>query len=337
MARYLVTGANGHVGNTLVRHLQQHGHTVRATVRDATDKAKTRQLKNLDAELVSADILDPDSLTPAMAGMDGVFQVAAVYRTQADDPEEEIIRPSVEGGVNVIRAAHAAGVRRVVFTSSVAAVGSHGTREDPLTEDDWNDASESPYYIAKTRGEREAWRVAEELGLDMVVVNPAAIVGPGFAHHTPSTAMFEMALKGKLPVAPPFHLSFVDVRDVAEAHRRAMERTMAKGRYIVATEDFPIRRLLKWLHDEVDPEVRVPFFTVPKAMLPLAVGMDALGHRLLGMERQLTPDLAKELGGRTQIVSTERARTELGWSPRPMAESFRDTLDWIRARWTQRH
>jgi dihydroflavonol-4-reductase len=327
MKHVLVTGANGHVGYNLVQELLAHGYRVRASVRDA---ARAKHLKDLgDVEIVSADIMKPDMLPAAMNGIDGLFQVAAVFAFHAKDPEKEIIEPSVVGGANVLRAAAKAGVKKIVFTSSTMAVGTHPEGKPALDESDWNDAAKDPYMIAKTRGEREAWRVAKETGLEMVVVNPTSIIGPGFFRHTPSTLMFEALLRRQVPILPPFFFSHADARDVAIGHRLAYENDAAEGRYILADEHVTMRELVDVVA-RVDPEVRVPKMTMPRAFLPGAVAFDALMHKLANRPRMLTREMVAELGGKEQRVSSARARKDLGWKPRPYEESVADTLKWVR-------
>lgn len=327
MKHVLVTGANGHVGYNLVKELLAHDYRVRASVRDA---AKAKHLKELgDVEIVSVDIMKTETLPAAMEGVDGVFQVAAVFAFHAKDPEKEIIEPSVVGGANVLRAAAKAGVKKVVFTSSTMAVGTHAEGGRALDERDWNDAAKDPYMIAKTRGERAAWKVAEETGLSMVVVNPTSVIGPGFFRHTPSTMMFEALLRNQVPALPPFFFSHVDARDAAAGHRLAYESKDAKGRYILADEHVTMRELVDVVA-RVDPRVKVPKMTMPRALMPGAVVFDALMHKLAKRPRMLTREMVKELGGKEQRVSSERARKELGWKPRPYDESVADTLQWVR-------
>ena len=212
MKRVLVTGANGHVGNNLVRLLVEKGYTVRASVRNAKDPEKTKHLEPLGVEIVEADLMKPETLEAAVEGMDGVFQVAAAYVTWSRDPQRDIIDPSVIGGINVLRAAKEAGVKKVVFTSSAAAIGTDASREKPLTEEDWNEDALSPYMIAKTRAEKKAWEFVKDADMKLVTICPTGIIGPGFYRHTPTTQPFELALRGKVPVALPFGFSFVDVR-----------------------------------------------------------------------------------------------------------------------------
>ena len=335
MKQVLVTGANGHVGGALVKLLAERGYKVRASVRDAGNAEKTRVLKQCGAEVVQADLMQPDSLARALEGMDGLFQVAAVYATVAKDPQREIIDPSIIGGMNALKAASTAGVKKVVFTSSVAAVGTDAPPEKPLTEEDWNDRAVAPYFIAKTKAERAAWDFAKSTGMNLVVINPCAVIGPGFNRHTPSTQFLEELLRGRLPMVLPLGFSFVDVRDVAMAHLLAYEKSQASGRYIVADRFFTMRELMLFLR-EMDPALAAPTRVAPRALLPALPMLDWLGNKVLGAPRQISQALVAELGGKYQRVSAERIRRDLGWTPMDFTQSIRDTLDWIRRTFMRR-
>ncbi len=327
MKQVLVTGATGHVGYNIVQLLLEKGYRVRAGVRDVN---RAERLRVLGAEPVAADLLDPTALSKAVDGVDGVFQVAAVYKVTAKDPQKEIIEPSIEGGLNVLRAAKAAGVRRVVFTSSVAAIGMGQRGEDRiLTEEDWNHDAKNPYNYAKTAAEEAAWEYAKANDLELVSINPSAIIGPGFFRHTPSTILFEMLLRGRLPVIMPFTLTFVDARDVAAAHVLAYENQAASGRYICADYNTSLKDLMP-LFREVDPTLKTPGRMLPNFLLPTAPLFDWLGHKFTGAPRAVTGETVREMANNPVRYSSDRLRLQLGWQPRPIKDSLRDTLDWVR-------
>ena len=160
----LVTGANGHIGFALSKALVERGYNVRASVRDKTDPNLVSHLSSLDVEIVELDLMQPETIEAAMNGIEGLFQVAAVYKSWARDPEEEIINPSIIGGINALKAARNANVKKVIFTSSTAAVGRSGPGGRALTEADWNSASKHPYSYAKTEAERRACNLVALLG-----------------------------------------------------------------------------------------------------------------------------------------------------------------------------
>ena len=247
MKRVLVTGANGHVGYNLTKLLVEKGYSVRAGVRDPADEKKTGPLRELGVELKRADVMRPETLAAAADGMDGVFQVAAVFRLWAKDSQREIIEPSVQGAIHVLQAAKKAGVHKVIFTSSIAAVGLESPPGRPLTEADWTENGYVAYTRAKTEAERAAGRWAEENALLLVAINPGTVLGPGFYRHTPSTYLLQAILDGSLPGAPPFGTSYVDARDVARAHLLAYENDHAQGRYLIANGPFvSAAELMPW-------------------------------------------------------------------------------------------
>jgi len=329
MKNVLVTGANGHVGNSLVRLLIENGYTVRASVRNADDPEKTRPLTDLGVEIVEADIMKPETLNKAVDDLDGVFQVAAVYTVWSEDPQRDIIDPSVIGGINVLQAANDAGIKKVVFTSSAAAIGTDATEDNPLTEDDWNRETLSPYMIAKTEAEKKAWEFVEGKDMTLVTINPTGIIGPGFYRHTPTTEPFEMAIKNKIPFALPFGFSYVDVRDVAKAHMLAYENENASGRYIASTTFYTMKDLLNMVHD-IDDSIKAPSFVFPVKGLNILCGLDWIANKTLGQPRQITRELVEEFGGKYQRVSNKKIRSELGWAPMDFTQTLKDTISWIK-------
>ncbi len=328
----LVTGANGHVGNQLAAHLVKHDYRVRAMVRKPDEaKRDIEILRHPSVEVVAGDIRDADAVARAVAGCEGVFQVAAVYAMHTANPQRDMIDPAVNGALNVLRASKAAGVRRVVLTSSLVAMGNHSTHEKPIDESFWNDAATEPYAKAKTLAERRSREFADESGLDLVCVNPTMVIGPGFPHHTPSTQLFENATRGLLPVLPPLEFTFVDVRDVASAHRLAFEKPEASGRYLCGNVTVTMRGVFECLQ-RIDPTIEVPRFNLPRAFLPFLPPLDWLQTKLLGTTRLMTSESLKEYASGAAYISNARIRHELGWEPRSFDASARDTLVWIRAR-----
>jgi dihydroflavonol-4-reductase len=329
MKKVLVTGANGHLGFNLVKLLVEKGYQVRATVRNANDSSKTAHLKPLGVELAEADLMHPASLDKAMEDREGLFQVAAVYATVARDPQKEIIDPSVIGGLNVLKAAHKAGIQKIVFTSSVAAVGSVPLNSPPRDESFWNERAIDPYTRAKTIAEKKAWEYAEKNNLNLVTLLPSAIVGPGFYRHTPSTLMFELLLRGKVPFVLPMSLGMVDVRDCAQAHLLAYENPRAAGRYIASAWFSTIEEIFQVLKT-IDPGLKVPTLKFPSRLLGILPALDWLGNKWSGTPRFATRKFLAEYGGRALNCKSDKARQELGWIPMELTASLKDTLAWIR-------
>lgn len=326
--KVVVTGANGHVGNNIVRALISKGYNVRATVRDINNEEKTRELKALGVEIVQANLLDKDSLVRAFTGCDGVFQIAAGFKMHTNDLELDVRRPAIDGTINVLEAASETGIKKMIYTSSVATVGSSksGSRKD---EEHWNDDASEFYAKCKTEAERILWKKAEELNLNIVTILPGMIIGPNFYRHTPSTYLFEKILKEKVPMILPIEFSLVDVRDVAEAHIKAYENENAKGRYIAAGEPIKMSGILKVI-EKYNPKLKLPTRAVPKLMYPFLPLLDNLETKFTGGMRTITKGVVDEyLNGDAQSFDTSKIRTELNWTPRSVEESLIDTLTWV--------
>lgn len=328
MKRVVVTGANGHLGYSLVKLLKERDYSVRATVRDLKDTKKIANLQALGVETMEADLTDPRSLERALEGMEGLFQVAANFNLNARDPEREVIRVNVDGTRNVLEAAARAGIQKVIYTSSVASVGTIAPGENPLDESNWNDAAVEPYAISKTRSERLAWELSRSLGLNLVTILPGTIIGPDFYRLTSSLEIMRELIKGKIPMALPMELSYVDVRDVALAHILAFENPGASGRYIATNRTLPISGVIEMVRD-CYPGLKASSKTMPAWVARMLPALDWITHRLTGAPRQMKSETMREYLNRSQSYSLERIHSDLGWSPRPVEKSIQETIDWL--------
>lgn len=332
--KILVTGANGHLGTNLVSELIGAGHTVRGSVRALGDTTRTDHLRALGpVELVEADLDQPDSLAAAMSGQDAVLHAAAVYALYAPGREDEIIRASVNGAEAALRAAHKAGVKRVVMTSSVVTLPLALPGGPAVTENEWALDTRVPYVRAKTEGEKRAWQLATELHLDFATVLPGACGGPGFQRNTPTIDFIETIMKGALQLgAPPFNYPYVDVRDVARAHRMVIE-SGAKGRFIAINDRQPSMTEIAQTMHAIDPKIPRPLMTLPAFVLPALPFLDTLNSLVSKSPKSMTAELAGMLKGRVWNVSNEKIRREIGWSPKiSIKQSLADTISTIRTR-----
>jgi dihydroflavonol-4-reductase len=298
------------------------------------DSAKTSSLKAAASELGatdrfeihSADLMSNKGWPEILTGADGLFAVAAVFKTRSKNPDEEIVKPSIEGGISLLEAAADAAVPRIVYTSSVAAIGGQ-----PLgrakNEDDWNGDFSLPYTYAKTEAERRAWKVAEKRGLDLRVVNPSMVWGPYFTRHTPSTEVVKGLLEGAYPAAPKSSFAIVDVRDVATIHRLVFEDDNASGRHIVSGIDgrmIEIGRLVKSQY----PEAKPPRFQAPWPFVYLnALVEQALS--IFGRTPSITWSIVRSIRRGDAQLDTSKSQA-LGWTPIPFDETIRDTIEWLR-------
>jgi dihydroflavonol-4-reductase len=326
--KVVVTGANGHLGNNIVKQLLNFGYNVRATVKDIKDKSKISSLEKLGAEIVEANLLDKKSLIAAFSDMDGVFQIAAGFKIYSKDPETEIRKPALEGTTNVIEAAAECNVKKVIYTSSVASVGTSIPGEI-RNETHWNDASHEFYAKCKNDAERLLWRRAQELNVNVITILPGMIIGPNFSKHTPSTYLFDKLLHQNMPMILPVAFAITDVRDVASAHIQAFESDKVKGRLIAAGSPVTMQDIINII-GKLRPNLTLPSKPVPTLLYPLLPLFDKIESVLTGRMRTITKGVMREyLDGSVQNFDTAKIQNELNWQPKPVTETIRDTLDWI--------
>jgi nucleoside-diphosphate-sugar epimerase len=325
----LVTGGSGFVGVHCILALLNDGYRVRTTVRSLSREPEVRAMLAKggaapgDAlEFVTADLLDDAGWADAVAGCTFVLHVASPFPAADPKDENELIRPAREGALRVLKASRDAGVKRVVLTSSFAAVG-YGTEEldRPYTEEDWTDPNEkvSAYVKSKTLAERAAWDFIEREGggLELSVVNPVGILGPALGTDLSTSIQLVLRLlTGKVPGLPKITFGFVDVRDVADLHVRAMVNPVAKGERFLAVSDgvLTVPELAAELRARLgDLASKVPTRVLPNWMV-----------RFAGIFDPSLRELARRLGNHRD-VSNAKARSMLGWSPRSNEVLIEDT------------
>ena len=316
MSTVLVTGGSGYVATQLVAALLRAGNPVRTTVRSKDREADLRAaVRRGDAddaglELVIADLTADDGWKAAMAGCEEVHHVASpIPYVQPEDPDDLIV-PAREGALRVLRAARDAGARRVVLTSSFAAVGYTPKPGAEFTEDDWTDPDTpglAAYPRSKAIAERAAWDLMPRDGGDteLVVVNPTFILGPTITTELRSSMqLIKAMLDGTMSVAPRARMGVVDVRDVADLHIRAMAAPDAAGKRFLGVADGPTTSFVEVagvLRQRLGPlAARVPTREAPG------------------------PDLPRP------VIHNDRARNELGWRPRPVETTIVDSAESLR-------
>ena len=313
----VVTGANGHIGNNLCRQLVNHGYSVRGTVRSLDKKP------DIEMDVVIADVLEPEDWPRVLQGATGLFHLATIYSTSGDG--QLILDTANKGTENVFRAAAASGIKRIVYTSSVAAIGST-PKKIVKDESNWNSNFSLPYTRAKTESEKRAWELAEELDLDLRVINPSGVLGGSFARPTPSTDIIGDAMKGKYPVVPKIPLAFVHVEDVATAHRLAYENDDANGRYLLAPhQGCNIHDLLKRAR-KLYPKMKFPRIGIPLWLLPLVVFQDWIMGMFTG-KRLMTRSAAKSFSNGDSRYSNKRVEDDLGITWKSFDDMIHDTVE----------
>lgn len=319
----LVTGGTGFVGSHIVRALNEAGHTARVLHRKSS---KLDALVGLIYESALGDILDEPALAAACAGCDWVFHVAAVADYWRAD-KSKMFEVNIEGTRRVLAAARAAGVKRVVFTSSAAAVGLRSDGQPSREDVPFNLSPDHfPYGYTKVLAEQVV-KEAVANGQDIVTVNPVVIMGPGDLNMISGTYIVKIKQLAALVPVPPGGIAVTDVRDVARMHLAAAERGRTGERYILNTANYSQREWMGMIADVVG--VRRPFLTVPAFVLPIAATViDWL--RGLGIDTPIDADQTR-LGSRDIHFDGSKAWAELGAPLVDMRQSLIDTYHWYKA------
>lgn len=319
----LVTGASGFVGSAVARALIERGANVRLLVRATSDRTN---LSGLDAELAEGDIRDQASVERAAQGMRYLFHVAADYRLWAPDPED-IVRNNRVGTLAVMAAAKAAGVERIVYTSSVATL-------KPLDQgaaDETRAATPEQAVGAYKRSKVVAERLVEDMvadGLPAVIVNPSTPIGPRDVKPTPTGRIIVEAANGKMPAFVDSGLNIAHVDDVAAGHLLAMEKGRIGERYILGGTDVSLGQMLADIAAIMGR--KPPTIRVPRAPLfPMAWVNEQIA-KATGKDPFLTIDSLK-MSRHNMYFTSAKAAAELGYRARAYREALQDAIDWFRA------
>jgi dihydroflavonol-4-reductase len=322
MTTALVLGSTGCIGNNVVRACLEAGWEVRAFHRASS---KTWMLDGLEVEHATGDLHDRDSLLAAMRGCDVVFHAAAYYPRHSLDMAGSL-RDAVSGMRNVLAAVAEAKAGRLVYTSTLTTIGPAGEPGRLSDERDFYlpGSTDSAYFESKWAMEAEAWRAVAG-GLPLVIVNPTAVFGPWDVKPTTGEILVNVA-KGRFPVWLDLDVNVVDARDVGRGQLLAAERGRTGQRYILGGENLPVRQALAVAAQEAG--VKPPRWRAPLGLLGAVVKTgEALGR--LPLVQPLPLEHFKTLR-EWRALNTTKARTELGFEPRPFVDTVRDTLAWFR-------
>ena len=285
MSRVCVTGAAGFIASHVITDLLEDGHVVHATVRDLGDNTKRAHLDVLregysgKLELFEADLLEPGSLDAALEGCDALIHTATAVILAAPDPQKQIIDVAVKGTQNVLDSvARAPSVKRIVMTSSIAAVMSYDQQGKTYTEDDWctsDDIWLDPYGMGKTQSERLLWQFVDKHAdrVEAVAINPSVVIGPPLAkHHIRSSLSFIRDLVGwTYPACAPMRLHLVDVGDVSKGHVRALTSDKAVGQRIIFSDR---QKSILEISKVLSRKYKTPMRELPRLILYIAAYLD---------------------------------------------------------------
>lgn len=324
----VVTGATGYIAAHLIQQLLEQGYTVHSTVRSLAKKDKYAYLLELPGaserlKLFEADLNDAASFKECIQGAEYVLHVASPYSLTVEDPQRDLVDPAVNGTVAVLEiCADTPSVKKVVITSSMAAVTDDFGLDHPYTEADWNETSSltrNPYYYSKVRAEKAAYEFMEQrkdsIHFKLCTINPSIVLGPHLGKGVnASVETIQRLLNGEFPGVPNLCWTITDVREAAQAHILAMNTPEAEGRFLCCHGPFHLRDVCAVLRE------RYPNYAVPTANLPDWVVRMATAFESAGTRDYLQCNL-----GKVPNVDNTKSKEVLGLKYRPMEETVLDT------------
>ncbi|AZB10222.1 NAD-dependent epimerase/dehydratase family protein [Chryseobacterium sp. G0162] len=322
----LVSGANGHLGNNLVRFLLKQSVQVRATVRNIQN---TKPFEGLNCELMQADITDKASFVKALQGVETFYAVGASFKLWAKDPKKEIYDVNIKGTRNTIEAAAEAGVKKIVYVSSIAALD---YTQLPIKESNgYNPDRRDMYYNSKNDGEKLAFELAAKLGVELVSVMPSAMIGSeSFLPLNVSYGVLKLILNKQIPVDTKITLNWVDVKDVAEGCYLAAQKGRSGERYILANEKCMTITDTTILANRLYPDLKLKVpNSVPKGILYTIAALMEFTAKLSGKAPVLTRKDISMFSGLQQDFDISKARNELGFNPKSPEQAVKEAFDYL--------
>lgn len=327
-----VTGASGFIGTHVVRELIEKGYRVRACVQSLADKNQYSYMTSLPGadsllEFAQGELLSPGAYDRAVAGSEYVIHMASPYMIDVKDPQRDLVDPALKGTLNVLQSCEkAGGVKRVVLTSSMAAITDEADDDKVFTEKDWNEKSSltrNPYYFSKTEAEKAAWNFIKEKKprFDLMVINPFIVIGPALNPGlNTSNKIFADLLSGAYPGIMKLNWGFVDVRDVAKAHVLAM-KTKANGRYLCANQAMTMKEVVDLLKTNGYEKYKLPSMNMANSIGTVLVKI------LSYVQPQGTGSYLRSHIGKTMRFDNSKIRREMNMSFIPLQKTILETVE----------
>ena len=319
----LVTGANGFVGSAVLRLLLEKGHDVRALVRRGSNRAN---LKGLSVEIMEGDLRDSQSLSNAVADCHYLFHIAADYRLWVPDPES-MYKANVEGTRNLLQQATEFGIKKIVYTSSVATLGIHSDRspsneDSPVCLEDMIGHYKRSKYLA----EQEVLKLVSDKNSPVTIVNPSTPIGPRDIKPTPTGRIIVDCLNGKIPAFVDTGLNIAHVDDVAHGHLLALDKGKVGERYILGGEDMSLKEILHKICEFGNR--KPPRISIPHNLIMPFASLSELWAGKSGVEPLITVDGIK-MSKKYMYFSSKKAKEKLGYKSRPASEAISDAVNWF--------
>jgi dihydroflavonol-4-reductase len=306
----LITGVNGHLGNNLLRNLLAKGETVKGTVRNMDDKTP---FEGLGFTPIYADLNNKESLLEALVGVDVLYQVAAVFKLWTKNPEKDIYEANMTAAKNIMEAAVEMKIKKVIYVSSIAALG---RKNIPIRPDTYNDETENIYYKSKIDSEKLAWQIALAHGIDMVSVCPSAMIGSDCTALTPSHKLLRMVLNNEVFADSQFYINWVDVKDVAEGCYLAAQKGKSGERYgLGSSKAIGLTDIIRIAQNQYPAlKLKIPF-KMSKWMLYASAFIFESMSKLNGKEPMLQRNQVRMYFKLHQDMDISKSEIELGYSP----------------------
>ncbi len=328
----LVTGANGHLGNNLVRLLLSKGIKVRATTRSLKNK---QAFEGLDCEVVQADITDRASLKKAFEGVTNLYAVGANFNMWAKNPKQEIYDTNVQGTQNVFDMAKEAGIKNIVYVSSVASLDY--TTLPANVDNGYNKDRRNWYYNSKNDSDKLAIELGEKYGIRTVLILPSAMIGNEAHKLSYSNDLVRQILNNEIPVDTNISLNWIDVKDVASGAYNAMQKGGNGSRYILANEEHTSIQESVKIAAELFPELKLKIpKKMPKFLLYSVAGLMEFSSKITGKAPLLERHYIDMFYGLNQDFDISKSRKELDFNPKSSKVALTEALKYLKNDWKGR-